>query len=75
MSTNIDDEPMQPEYDFSKGRRGQFYKPNIRLNLPVYLEAEVLDYLTALAKKRGVQLSDLTNELLRKDIAIIEAGK
>ena len=75
MSTNIDDDPMQPEYDFSQGRRGQFYKPNIRLNLPVYLEAEVLDYLTALAKKRGVQLSDLTNDLLRKDIAIIEAGK
>lgn len=28
---------MKPEYDFSNAERGKFYRPNARLNLPVYL--------------------------------------
>ena len=38
---------MKDEYDFSKGERGKFYRANARLNLPVYLDADVLDYLSA----------------------------
>ena len=32
---------MKPEYDFSKGERGKFFRKNARLNLPVYLDQEV----------------------------------
>jgi hypothetical protein len=32
-------------------------------------------YLAALAARKGIQLSDLANDLLKKDIAILEAGK
>jgi len=35
---------MKKEYDFSKGERGKFYRPDIQLNLPVYLEPDVLKY-------------------------------
>lgn len=68
------DDDMPDEIDFSKGVRGKFYKPNAVFNLPVYLEAEVQAYLSSIASKKGVDLSNLVNELLKKDIELIEAG-
>ncbi|MFZ2652565.1 MAG: hypothetical protein WA210_20885 [Burkholderiaceae bacterium] len=44
---------MPGEIDFSKGTRGKFFKPSARLSLPVYLEADVQDYLAARAKVRA----------------------
>jgi hypothetical protein len=29
---------MKSEYDFSKGERGKFYRPDVELNIPVYLD-------------------------------------
>lgn len=29
---------MKNEYDFSKGRRGKFYRSDANLNLPIYLD-------------------------------------
>lgn len=69
------DDDMPAEIDFSGGVRGKFYRPDARLNLPVYLDAEVQAYLADIAAKKGVPVSDLANELLRRDIAIIEAAK
>jgi predicted HicB family RNase H-like nuclease len=66
---------MRDEYDFSKGERGKFYNPDAQFNLPVYLEAEVLNYLTAKAKAKGVELNTLVNDLLKKDIDLIEGVK
>lgn len=63
---------MKEEYDFSKGARGKFYRPDTQLNLPMYLDADVLDYLSAKAKAKGVEVSEIVNDLLRKDIALIE---
>lgn len=63
---------MHEEYDFSKGERGKFYTPNAKLNLPVYLDQEVLDYFSTKAKAKGVELNQLVNDLLKKDIALIE---
>jgi hypothetical protein len=74
-NTSEDDDDLPPEIDFSGGIRGKFHRPNARLNLPVYLEADVRAYLVALAARRGVALSDLANHLLKKDIAIMEAAK
>jgi hypothetical protein len=73
--TPEDDDDLPTEIDFSGGTRGKFHRPNARLNLPVYLDADVQAYLAALAAKKGVPLSDLANDLLKKDIAILEAGK
>lgn len=66
---------MREEYDFSKGERGKFYNPNARMNVPVYLDAEVLDYFAAKAKAKGVELNRMVNDLLKKDIALIEEVK
>lgn len=64
---------MKKEYDFSKGVRGKFFKPDAELNLPVYLDSEVQSYLRERAQSKGVELNQLVNELLRKDIDMIES--
>ena len=74
-TTPPNDDDMPAEIDLSGGTRGKFYRPNAKLNLPVYLEADVQDYLGRLAARKGVSLSDLTNDLLKKEIAIIETAK
>jgi len=66
---------MRDEYDFSKGERGRFHRSDAVLNPPVHLDSEVLEFLTARAKARGISLSELVNALLKKDIELIEAGK
>ena len=66
---------MREEYDFSKGERGKFFKPNARINLPVYLDADVLDYFAAKAEAKGVEINTMVNDLLKKDIALIEGVK
>lgn len=66
---------MRDEYDFSKGERGKFYDPKAKVHLPLYLDAEVLDYFSARAKAKGVELNVLVNDLLKKDIALIEGVK
>ena len=66
---------MREEYDFSKGERGKFYNPNAQFNSPLYLEADVLNYFAAKAKAKGVELNTLVNDLLKKDIDLIEGVK
>ena len=66
---------MTNEYDFTKGERGKFFKPNAQMNLPIYLEADVLDYFKAKAQAKGVELNAMINDLLKKDIALIESVK
>jgi len=66
---------MKQEYDFSNAERGKFYRPNAKLNLPVYLDEDVRDYLAGKAKSKNVEINDIVNDLLRKDIALIEDMK
>lgn len=77
MGTQADDrdDDMPVEIDFSSGTRGKFFKPGSRLKLPVYLDAAVQEYLTARASARGIEFSQLVNELLKKDIELIEAAR
>ncbi len=65
-------ETMQNEYDFSKGSRGKFYNKDVQLNLPLYLDADVQRYFYSKAKAKGVELNALINDLLKKDIDLIE---
>ena len=74
-TTTPQDDDIPAEVDFTNATRGKFYKPGLRLNLPVYLDAEVQDYLNAIATKKGMPLSQLANELLKREIGIIEAVK
>jgi hypothetical protein len=69
------DNDIPAEIDFSGGTRGKFHRSDLRLNLPVYLDADVQAYLAALATRKGVDLSDLANDLLKTDITILETAK
>jgi len=66
---------MKPEYDFSKGERGKFFREGATLSPPVHLEPEVLLYFSTRAAAQGTSLSDLVNRLLKKDIELIEVAK
>ena len=69
------DDDLPAEVDFTNATRGKIYRPNLLLSLPVYLDAEVQEYLNAIAAKKGVALSQLANDLLKREIGIIEAVK
>ena len=77
MSTQAthDDDDMPAEIDFSGAKRGQFYRTETRLNLPVYLDQKVQTTLAALASAKGVDFSALINDLLKKDIELIEMAR
>jgi len=64
---------MRKEYDFSKGERGKFYRPDMKLNIPIYLDKEVSTFVEKIASKKGIDRSAVVNELLRGDIKIAEA--
>jgi hypothetical protein len=63
---------MKDHYDFSKGVRGKFYQPDAVHRLPVYLDEPVRSYLEARASAKGVELSTLVNEILKRDIDLVE---
>jgi hypothetical protein len=63
---------MKREYDFSKGERGKFYRPDATFNIPVYLDKDVLTFLSEKAKSKGVEVGQLINEILRKDIDLLQ---
>ncbi len=66
---------MKAHYDFSKGQRGKFYSKDAVFKLPVYLDEKVEAYLAAKAAIKGIDLSDLVNDLLKEEIDIIESMK
>ena len=64
---------MKKEYDFSKGERGKFYRPNTRLNLPVYLDDDVAKFVQQFAKRKRLDAQTVVNKLLRKSRDTIQA--
>ena len=64
---------MKDQYDFSKGVRGKFYQPGAVFKLPVYLDEQVQGYLSAKADAKGIDLSDLVNDLLKREIEMFQA--
>jgi hypothetical protein len=57
-----------PETDFSKGVRGLFYRGSI-----VHLDEDLQSYFGELSRRKGVPLSGLVNDALRKAVAVGEA--
>ena len=70
-----DNDDIPDEIDFSGGERGKFYHEDAQLQLPIHLEASVQKTLTELANAKGVDLSVLVNDLLKKDIELIQMGR
>jgi hypothetical protein len=64
---------MKKEYDFSKGERGKFYHPDVQLNLPIYLEPEIAEFIRKYAKEKDVDTETIVNEWLRNNIKTIRS--
>ncbi len=64
---------MKDEYDFSKGERGKFYHPAAEFNTPIYLEPELSDFIEEIAFKKGVDMNDIVNDWLKRDVALIKS--
>ncbi len=65
---------MRAQYDFSKGERGKFYRPDAMFSFPVYLEPDVDDFMNQLADEREVDIQKLINEWLRANIKLIQSA-
>jgi hypothetical protein len=63
---------MKKEYDFSKGERGKFYHKDAKLNIPVYLDESTLSFVESIAEKRKTDNTTVVNELLKRDMKIVE---
>ena len=74
MSNDPTDDTMKDEYDFSTGTCGKFFAEGATYSPQVHLDSEVLKYLQAKAQARGTTLNELVNQLLKKDIELIEAA-
>ena len=57
---------MEPEYDFSSGERGKFYRRGAVFRFPIHIAPELVDRLNELARKKGIAPSDLANDILKR---------
>ena len=63
---------MKREYDFSKAVRGKFYHKGAELRLPIYLDAKLQSQLERLAQRKGKELGEVVNQLVKKEIELLE---
>jgi hypothetical protein len=63
---------MKQEYDFSGGERGKFYHAEAALDIPVYLDPDIAIFVRKIAAQKGVDVTTLVNDWLRKDMAFLE---
>lgn len=61
---------MEREYDFSRGQRGKFYRENIKINLPIYLEPETREFVENIALKKGMEVEAVVNKLIKKNMQL-----
>lgn len=63
---------MKKQYDFSKGERGKFYKPNLQLNIPVYLDPKLQKSVEEIARRKGQEIGAVVSHIVRKEVELIE---
>ncbi len=74
MKHDANDRDMPAEIDFSKGTRGLHHIPEgAKVLVPASIEKSVWEYFSGKAERRGVDVSDLLNEVLKRDIEISES--
>jgi hypothetical protein len=72
----INNDSMPDEIDFRKGVRGLHHiPPDAKVFLPASIERSVWQYFSAKAEQKGVDLSELLTDVLKRDIEINEALK
>ncbi len=72
----VDDDEMPAEIDFSNGMRGLNHIPSTaKVFLPASIERSVWEYFSRRAEQKGIGLSELLSDVLKRDIEINEALK
>jgi hypothetical protein len=66
---------MKKQYDFSKGVRGKFYKPNLVLSIPIYLDSKLQKRVEELARHRGQDVGTVVNRIVRKELESLAGTK
>jgi hypothetical protein len=70
------DDDLPAEIDFTNGVRGLHHIPiEAKVFVPASIERGVWEYFSGKAKQRGVDVSELLTEVLKRDIEINEALK
>jgi hypothetical protein len=76
MNNQLGDSVMPSEIDFSTGIRGLHRIPvAATVLMPASIEKSVWEYFAGKAQQRGIELSELLTEVLKRDIEINEALK
>ena len=63
---------MKREYDFSHAVRGKFYRKGAELRLPIYLDTKLQSQLERLAQRKGKELGEVVNKLVKKELELLE---
>ena len=64
---------MKREFDFSKVTRGKYYHPNAKLNLPIYLDDDVTEFVQSYVNRKKVDAQTGVNEILRWNQEMLQA--
>ena len=64
---------MKKEYDFSNAIRGKFYRKDAQLNLPIYLDKDIADFIHKVADRKKIDSQTVVNKMLRGNKEIIQA--
>ena len=71
MTDPIEENEMPTEIDFTRASRGLHHVPaDSRVFLPALIERSVWEYFSARAEQKGVGLSQLLTDVLKRDIEI-----
>ncbi|SMF93327.1 hypothetical protein SAMN02949497_0605 [Methylomagnum ishizawai] len=61
---------MKDEYDFSQAEQGKFFVPAEAIQIPVYLDPDIAQFLGQKCGGGADALQTMVNDRLRKDIEI-----
>ena len=64
---------MNEAQDFSKGEQGKFYRPNIILKLPIYLDDDLVAFIEEYAKEKKEDFQTVVNDILRHNKDMLQA--
>ena len=64
---------MKREYDYSRGVRGKFFRKGAELHLPIYVDSATRRWLEPIAKQNGKPVTELVNQLLKRDVELLES--
>jgi len=73
---SLDREEMPEDIDFSEAVRGLHHiPPGAKVFLPAAIERSVWEYFSDKAKQKGIGMSELLTDVLKRNIEISEALK